>query len=285
MKNREEELKRKNKQNEQLLKKQNYNKSVYNKNMKNYLKEKDEKEKAKTINKLKKSKSLNKQEMKSNKNAKSQKLETNNNEFIIFDKKIQKEINDGYADNLESKENLNKNKKDTDACYDNNVIDLRYELENQLLEEIRNKNRTINHNELKDEMNDKLNTIKKFRNFGCLPLHSQENISKMKNKENKNKKFSSEYERRRFIKALKNVINERLGQQNIEMQNICNCGNLSKKLDTLIENGNFIINLTDLDCNNNCIVYKNHKEYLQKINEVLKSVKELASNNKIQKDK
>jgi hypothetical protein len=259
--------------------------------MKNYLKEKDEKEKAKTINKLKKSKSLNKQEIKSNKNLKSQKIDMNRNEFIIFDKKIQKEINEGYVNNLESKENLVKVKNkteniiDKDTCYDNNVVDLRYGLENQLLEEIRNKNKTINHNELKDEMNDKLNTIKKFRNFGCLPLHSQENISKMKNKENKNKKFSSEYERRRFIKALKNVINERLGQQNIEMQNICNCGNLSKKLDTLIENGNFIINLTDLDCKNNCIVYKNHKEYLQKINEVLKLVKELASNNKIQKDK
>ena len=255
--------------------------------MKNYLKEKEQKqkEKAKNINKLKKSKSLNKQEKKMNNKLKSQKLEMNSNEFIIFDKKNQKEINDG----LESKENLdkykNENIKDKDAYYNNNVVDLRYELENQLLEEIRNKNRTINHNELKDEMNDKLNTIKKFRNFGCLPLYSHENISKMKNKENKNKKFSSEYERRRFIKALKNAINERLGQQNIEMQNICNCGNLSKKLDTLIENGNFIINLTDIDCKNNCTVYKNHKEYLQKINEVLKSVKELASNNKIQKDK
>jgi len=292
MKNREEELKRKKLQNEQLLKKQNYNKSVYNKNMKNYLKEKElkekEKEKAKTINKLKKSKSLNKQEKKTNK-LKSQNLDTNSNEYIIFDKNIQKEINEGFVDNLEKKKNLDKSKneninlKDKDTYIDNNVVDLRYELENQLLEEIKNKNRTINNSELKDEVNDKLNTIKKFRNFGCLPGHSPENIEKIKNKESKNKKFSSEFERRRFIKSMKNAINERLGQQNIEIQNICNCGNLYKKLDTLIENGN--LNITEIDCENNCIFYKNQKEYLQKLNEVLESVKELASNNKIKKDK
>jgi len=286
MKNREEELKRKKLQNEQLLKKQNYNKSVYNKNMKNYLKEKElkekEKEKAKTINKLKKSKSLNKQEKKTNK-LKSQNLDTNSNEYIIFDKNIQKEINEGFVDNLDKSKNENINLKDKDTYIDNNVVDLRYELENQLLEEIKNKNRTINNSELKDEVNDKLNTIKKFRNFGCLPGHSPENIEKIKNKESKNKKFSSEFERRRFIKSMKNAINERLGQQNIEIQNICNCGNLYKKLDTLIENGN--LNITEIDCENNCIFYKNQKEYLQKLNEVLESVKELASNNKIKKDK
>ena len=41
MKNREEELNRKREQNEQLLKKQNYNKTVYQKNMKPFLKEKE----------------------------------------------------------------------------------------------------------------------------------------------------------------------------------------------------------------------------------------------------
>lgn len=249
--------------------------------MKNCLKEK---EKAKTINKLKKSKSLNKQEIKVNNNFKAQNLEINSNEFIIFDKKIKKEINDDYADNFESKVNLKKSIKDNDACCENNVVDLRYELENQLLEEINNKNRAINNIKLKDEVNDKLNTIKKFRNFGCLPGHFQENFPKMKKKENK-KKFSSEYERRRFIKALKNVITERLKEQNIDIQRICNCGNLSKKIDILIENGNMSININEIDCKNNCIFYKNQKEYLQIINEVLKSVKDLVSNDNIQKDK
>ena len=295
MKNREEELNKKREQNEQMLKKQNYNKTVYQKNMKPFLKEKELK--AKTINKLKKSKSLNKQEIKSNKNLKSQKIDMNRNEFIIFDKKIQKEINDGYSDNLDNKEiqdNLNskenfknarnKNENKKDDSFDNNVVDLRYNLENQLIEEIKNKNRTINTNELKNEVDNKLNTIKRFRNFGYLPGQTSINMEKKKKKDNK--KFSSEYERRRFNKSLRNVINERLGKQNIDVKKICSCGNLQKQLDEFIEKGKFVINdLSEVECENKCIFYKNQKEYMKKINEVLNSVKDLALQHKIKENK
>lgn len=297
MKNREEELNRKRAQNEQMLKKQNYNKTVYQKNMKPFLKEKELK--AKTINKMKKSKSLNKKEAKINNHFKTQKLDNIKNEFIIFDKKIQKEINDGYSDNLDEKEiseNLNpkenvknakiknKNENKKDDSLDNNVVDLRYTLENQLIEEIRNKNRTINAIELKDEVDNKLNTIKRFRNFGYLPGQNSTTVEKKKKKENK--KFSSEYERRRFNKALRNVINERLGQQSIPVQKICSCGSLHKQLDDLIEKGKLFINdLSEVECKNNCIFYKNQKEYLKKINDVLDSVKDLASQYKIKDNK
>ena len=295
MKNREEELNRKREQNEQLLKKQNYNKTVYQKNMKPFLREKELK--AKTINKMKKSKSLNKKETKIDNHFKTQKLDNIKNEFIIFDKKIQKEINDGYSDNLDDKEiqdNLNskenikntkiKNENKKDDSFDNKVVDLRYNLENQLIEEIKSKNRTINTNELKNEVDNKLNTIKRFRNFGYLPGQASINMEKKKKKENK--KFSSEFERRRFNKSLRNVINERLGKQNIDLQKICSCGNLLKLLDTLIEKGKFVINdLSEVECENNCIFYKNQKEYLKKINEVLNSVKDLALKYKIKENK
>jgi len=295
MKNREEELNRKREQNEQLLKKQNYNKEVYQKNMKPFLKEKEFK--AKTINKMKKSKSLNKNETKVNNHFKTQKLDNIKNEFIIFDKKIQKEINDGYSDNLDDKEmqdNLNskgnfkdekiKNENKKEDSFDNNVVDLRYNLENQLIEEIKSKNRTINTNELKNEVDNKLNTIKRFRNFGYLPGQSPINFEKKKKKENK--KFSSEFERRRFNKCLRNVINERLGKKNIDAQKICSCGNLHKQLDELIEKGKLIINdLSEVECKNNCIFYKNQNEYLKKINEVLNSVKDLTLQYKIKENK
>ena len=295
MKNREEELNKKREQNEQMLKKQNYNKTVYQKNMKPFLKEKELK--AKTINKMKKSKSLNKKETKIYNQFKTQKLDNITNEFIIFDKKIQKEINDGYSDNLDDKEiqdNLNskenfkntrnKNENKKDDSFDNNVVDLRYNLENQLIEEIKNKNRTINTNELKNEVDNKLNTIKRFRNFGYLPGQTSINMEKKKKKDNK--KFSSEYERRRFNKSLRNVINERLGKQNIDVKKICSCGNLQKQLDEFIEKGKFVINdLSEVECENNCIFYKNQKEYLKKINEVLNSVKDLALKYKIKENK
>jgi hypothetical protein len=295
MKNREEELNRKREQNEQMLKKQNYNKTVFQKNMKPFLKEKELK--AKTIDKMKKSKSLNKKETKINNHFKTQKLDNIKNEFIIFDKKIQKEINDGYSDNLDDRElqdNLNskkifkneknKNENKKEDSFNNNVVDLRYNLENQLIEEIRNKNRTINTNELKNEVDNKLDTIKRFRNFGYLP--GQTSINREKKKKKDNKKFSSEYERRRFNKSLRNVINERLGKQNIDVQKICNCGKLHKQLDEFIEKGKFIINdLSEVECENNCIFYKNQKEYLKKINEVLNSVKDLALQYKIKENK
>jgi len=295
MKNREEELNRKREQNEQLLKKQNYNKTVYQKNMKPYLKEKEIK--AKTINKIKKSKSLNKKETRINSQFKTQKLDNIKNEFIIFDKKIQKEINDGYSDNLDDKEiqdNLNskenfKNSKNNyenkkEDSFDNNVVDLRYNLENQLIEEIRNKNRTINTNELKNEVDNKLNTIKRFRNFGYLPGQATTNVEKKKKKENK--KFSSEFERRRFNKSLRNAINERLGRQNIDVQKICSCNNLQKQLDDVVEKGKFVINdISEVECKNNCIFYKNQKEYLKKINEVLNSVNVLALKYKLKENK
>ena len=295
MKNREEELNRKREQNEQLLKKQNYNKIVYQKNMKPFLKEKELK--AKTINKMKKSKSMNKKETKINNQFKTQRLDNIKNEFIIFDKKIQKEINDGYSDNLDDKEiqdNLNskdnfknarnKNENKKDDSFDNNVVDLRYNLENQLIEEIKNKNRTINTNELKNEVDNKLNTIKRFRNFGYLPGQTSINMEKKKKKDNK--KFSSEYERRRFNKSLRNVINERLGKQNIDVKKICSCGNLQKQLDEFIEKGKFVINdLSEVECENNCIFYKNQKEYIKKINEVLNSVIDLALQHKIKENK
>ena len=101
---------------------------------------------------------------------------------------------------------------------------------------------------------------------------------------NNNTKFKSEFEKRRFIKALKHIMTERLGEKNIIIPNICSCGQLQKKLDALIEVGNIsVLTYGDLECANNCIYYKNPEEYTKNINDVLKSIKSLtykAFNNK-----
>ena len=143
----------------------------------------------------------------------------------------------------------------------------------------------MNNNEIKDEVNDKISTIKRFRTYGVLPDQSQQENDKNKKKE-KNKKFSSEFERRRFIKALKNIITERLGEHNIYIQNICSCGNLQKQLTALVEKGNFTVYaLTEVDCANNCAFYKNKKDYLKSINDVLNSIKNIAYENFHNKNK
>ena len=275
MKNEEEQLNKKREQEEILLKKQNYNKTVYLKNMKPFLKERE----SKTMNQNKNNK-MTKKEIKTENYDSLKNNNQNKNDLIPQENESNLEINE-IINNLDKKDNLANNNNGIKNCInvDNNVIDLRINLENQLLEEIKTKNQKINDNEIKDEVNDKISTIKKFRTYGRLPENSGQDKYKKKKNE-KNKKFSSEFERRRFIKALKNIITERLGEHNIYIQNICSCGNLQKQLTALVEKGNLTIYaLTDVDCANNCIFYKNKKEYLKNINDVLNSIKEIAYEN------
>ena len=290
MKNKEEQLNKNKEKNEQLLKRQNYNKIVYQKNMKPFLKERELKEKAKTLKKEKEKKTANKEEIKII-NKQPRKLNNLENEFIPQEDNYMNESenieNKELIDNLEGKENL-KNAKDekinnlnNEIVFDNDVIDLRVNLENQLFEELKKKNdNKSNNNEIRDEVYDKINTIRRFREYGYFPDKAPINGVKNKKKAVKNKKFVSEYEKRRFIKALKNIITERLGEHNIYIQNICSCGNLQKKLSALVENGNLTVYaLTDVECANNCVFYKNKKAYLKSINDVLKSIKDIAYEN------
>ena len=280
IKNREEQIQKKKEQDEQILRIQNYNKTVYQNNMKPFLKEK---EKAQTINRQnmdKKRKKLEKKNEAKKKNGKSfdkkNRMEIKDNEEIetkeILDNLIENDVKN-KADNDSNfyiKSNLNLNKIKDLKSSNNNVVDLRMGLENQVLEEIKLKNLLLANNELWDKVDDKISTIKKFRTFGLLP-EEVGSKSKEKKKEIKNRKQSSEFERRRFIKAINNVINEKLNEKNIEIKNICNCGNLQKKLDLMIEKNNLNI-LNDVECDKNCIINDNKKENIEIINEVLKSI-------------
>ena len=290
MKNKEENLIKKKEKDEQLLKTKNYNKTVYEKNMKPFLKEKEKELKAKTLNKTKKTKNTNNKTIKTVNNQ-NQKENNIDKELVEIDNNyLTNELNNlekkRLLNTLDSKENLNEkintnlNEIKKEIQLDNNVIDLRMNLESQLLEQIKNKNNNINNQEINDEVNEKISTIKRFRTYGYLPEQQQNIDDKKKKKDVKTKKFSSEFERRRFIKALKNIFTERLGEHNIYIQNICSCGNLQKQLTALVEKGNLtVFALTEVDCANNCVFYKNKKAYLKNINDVLKSIKEISYEN------
>ena len=270
MKNREEQIQKKKEQDEQILRIQNYNKTVYQNNMKPFLKEK---EKMQTMNKdnlkLKKKKLGKKREQNKIKKTKE-----------ILDNLIENDIKN-KADNdsnLINKNNLNLNIK-KDLTYSNkDVVDLRINLENQVLQEIKQKNSLLSKNELLTQVDDKISTIKKFRTFGLLPEETTIK-NKSKKKEAKNKKPTTEYERRRFAKAINNVINEKLGEKNIVLKNICNCGKLLNKISEMIDNDDINI-LTEIECEKNCSFYNNEKFYLASINQVLNSIKDLHFENK-----
>ena len=290
MKNKEEQMLKKKEQDEQVLRIQNYNKTVYQNNMKPFLKEKEKTQTINRQNKNKRTKITKKNEsnsVKKEKNGKSlekkTRMEVKDNEEIetkeILDNLVENDIKN-KADsnsNFYAKNNLALNKiKDTNLS-NSNVIDLRVGLENQVLEEIKLKNLLLENNELLDKVDDKISTIKKFRTFGLLPEEVKPK-SKGKKKETKNKK-SSEFERRRFMKAINNIIKEKLSEKNLNIKNICNCGNLQKKLDSMIEKDNLDI-LNDIECNKSCIFYNNKELYLGTINEVLNYIKNLYLENK-----
>ncbi len=309
LKNKEEEINKLKEKNEKLIKTKNFNRTVYEKNMKpftqrynhskslNKLNKASNNKKHKSVKQIKvinhKNKNINiynnmeiKNDINIDKFVPQKRIlqkasmeinneENNNNENIIFNENFDNDNNyeEKIDENLkQANENINKN-------IDNpNVVDLRGNIESQLLEEIKHKKRYKN-NEINDEINEKINNIKRFRNHGYLP-QQDEYVEEKKVKKVKNKKFFSEFEKRRFIKALKHIITERLGAHDIYIQNICNCGNLQKQLTALVEKGNLTVYaLTEVECANNCVFYKNKKAYLKSINDVLNSIKDIAYEN------
>ena len=314
LRNKEEEINKLKEKNEKLIKTKNFNRTVYEKNMKpftqrynhskslNKLNKASNNKKHKSVKQIKvidhKNKNINiYNNMEINNDINIDKFvpqkrilqkasieinneeNNNNNENIILnenfdnDNNYEEKIDENLKQANENKnENINKN-------IDNpNVVDLRGNIESQLLEEIKHKKRYKN-NEINDEINEKINNIRRFRNHGYLP-QQEDYVEEKKVKKIKNKKFFSEFERRRFIKALKHIITERLGAHDIYIQNICNCGNLQKQLTALVEKGNLTVYaLTEVECANNCVFYKNKKAYLKSINDVLNSIKDIAYEN------
>lgn len=305
MKNKEEELSKRKEDAEKLLKRQNFNKTVFNNNMqqisqRNFRKANTLDKDRNTKNKYDQYKEIkilyhNKQDIDTY-NAED---DLNSHKKLFMPKKtfLKRETNDQFLadDNNNGDDdgfnkyfddlNLNQNNEFDDRMklknnLNNNIVDLRGDIEEELLKELKNKNRRGSNFHLKDEINNKISTIRRFRSQGVLPeryIPMSQRKPKMKQK---TKKFFSEFERKRFIKALKHILTERLGAHDIFIQNICSCGNLQRQLTALVEQGNLTVYaLTDVECANNCEFYKNKKAYLKNINDVLKSIKDISYEN------
>lgn len=303
MKNREEMSKRK-EDAEKILKKQNFNKTVFNNNMKqlshrNFRKantlDKDRNTKNK-CNEFKEIKVINHDNQDINTYHAEEDFNSIKKLFVpkrtfLKDDKMSNQFlvvdngNDDGFNRFFDELNLNQNNEFDERMkskntLNNNIVDLRGDIEEELLKELKNKKSQGNNFHLKDEINNKISNIKRFRSQGVLPERFIPISQRKPKKKQKIKKFYSEFERKRFIKALKNIFTERLGAHDIYIQNICSCGNLQKQLTALVEQGNLTVYaLTDVECANNCEFYKNKKAYLKSINDVLKSIKDIAYEN------
>jgi hypothetical protein len=69
---------------------------------------------------------------------------------------------------------------------------------------------------------------------------------------------------------------EQFNEKCIVIPQICSCGQLQKKLDTILESKNVSVqSIVNIECANNCIYYKNATDYNKSLNDIIKSVKSL----------
>lgn len=73
---------------------------------------------------------------------------------------------------------------------------------------------------------------------------------------------------------------EKFKEKNIIIPNICSCGQLQRKIDTLLENKNInVYSLMNIECANNCIYYNNNTDYQKALTDIIKSVKNFKLEN------
>ena len=73
---------------------------------------------------------------------------------------------------------------------------------------------------------------------------------------------------------------EKFKEKNIFIPNICSCGQLQKKLDTLLTNKNVsVYSIINIECANNCIYYKNSEDYQKSLTDIIHSIKNIKFEN------
>ena len=213
-----------------------------------------------------------------------------NKDIIIDNNANNKNITDNFMQKktvLKSSEYLTNDDKKLEDLKEyqlkenENIIDLRTNLEYMInSQNIKNNFIINNKSDIKEQINERIDNLKRFRYEGLFPEKNEQIKKKKKKIIIKNRKYLSEFEKKRYIKALKNIFTERLGEHNIYIQNICSCGNLQKQLTAIVEKGNLTVYaLTELECANNCVFYKNKNEYMKNINDVLNSIKNIKYEN------
>lgn len=69
---------------------------------------------------------------------------------------------------------------------------------------------------------------------------------------------------------------EKFKEKNIQIPNICSCGQLQKKFDKLLEVKNVSISsVMDFECANNCIYYNKANDYHKALSDIIKSIKNI----------
>jgi len=141
--------------------------------------------------------------------------------------------------------------------------------------------------------NKELDKLRLFRKYGKVeqnkkPSNVQNDKSERapEDKTNSDKQskqyqqFKKELEKRRYIKALRNIMIEKFKEKNIVIPNICSCGQLQRKLEKLLESKNVsVYSIVNSECANNCIYYGKTQEYHKALSDIINSVKNVKFEN------
>ncbi len=110
------------------------------------------------------------------------------------------------------------------------------------------------------------------------------------NKKNKTIGYNSPYEmnelqQKRYKKALRKLVIDRLNTKKIDIPSICSCGQLQRKIDSLLHDNKLITqdDLMNVDCANNCIYYQKPGSYHRALTDIIQSIRTLQLENGIRK--
>lgn len=140
------------------------------------------------------------------------------------------------------------------------------------------------------EISHGIESIKDFRKRGLINMLEKENFKEEKTADEEEaprdlqshhqhkyaRKFENSLHKQRYVKALKNLMIEKFSEKSIFIPSICSCGQLQKKLDTILEKGNIsVLSIINTECANNCIYYNNGKDYQKALSDIISSIKNL----------
>lgn len=168
------------------------------------------------------------------------------------------------------------------------VLNLRENMD-KIIKERNDKSKDLNEN-VHEEINRNLLGLKEFRKFGLINNQTkeqtpnspsvevdEENDRSLSVMKEQTKKMKRDLQTIRYKKALRNLMIEKFKEKSIIIPNICSCGQLQRKLDTLMENKNVsIYSIINIECANNCIYYNNTNEYNKALSDIIQSVKSLT---------
>ena len=95
----------------------------------------------------------------------------------------------------------------------------------------------------------------------------------------------NELQQKRYKKALRKLVLDRFNSKKIDIPSICSCGQLQRKIDSLLNENKLITqnDLMNVDCANNCIYYQKPGSYHRALTDIIQSIRTLQLENGIKK--